>query len=83
MDDEKACVAPELCIRCRSSRDYCVEVVFNTDACTCSDEEVCLHSKTVRKKKFVFIVFVFNNIWKVIEMLRRLSTTGVFFLTLY
>lgn len=57
MDDEKTCVAPELCIRCRPSRDYYVEVVFNTDACTCSDDDVCLHSKMVRKKKFVLIVW--------------------------
>lgn len=52
MDDEP-CLAPELCIRCRTSSEHRAEVVSNADACTCPDDETCSHRKTMRKKKLV------------------------------
>ncbi|VVC24376.1 Hypothetical protein CINCED_3A024418 [Cinara cedri] len=51
-DDRRLCLAPQLCIRCRS---YGHVVVSNADACVCLDDETCPHNKNTLKKKFVSI----------------------------
>lgn len=59
MDDE-LCLAPQLCIRCRS---YGHVVVSNADACTCPDDETCPHNKkyTLKKKFVQFDSFSFHR----------------------
>ncbi|XP_026812500.1 uncharacterized protein LOC113553387 [Rhopalosiphum maidis] len=46
MDQDEPCLAPQLCIRCRSyDLGRHVAVVSNADPCTCTDDETCPHNK--------------------------------------
>ncbi|XP_050523161.1 uncharacterized protein LOC126895387 [Daktulosphaira vitifoliae] len=45
--DELQCLAPQLCIRCKS----CCHIVTNANACTCLNEKDCPHNKKKLKKK--------------------------------
>ncbi|XP_025412681.1 uncharacterized protein LOC112685115 [Sipha flava] len=56
---DELCLAPQLCIRCRS---YGHVVVSNTDPCTCPDDETCSHSKRILKKKTILVPTVHDHI---------------------
>ncbi|XP_050443082.1 uncharacterized protein LOC126847088 [Adelges cooleyi] len=56
--DELQCLAPQLCIRCKLNS----HVVSNTDACTCPNEEECVHNKMKLKKKTSPTIVINNRL---------------------
>ncbi|CAH1712501.1 unnamed protein product [Aphis gossypii] len=56
MDQDEPCLAPQLCIRCRSyDLGRHVAVVSNADPCTCTDDETCPHNKKTNARQLLVL----------------------------